>query len=138
MDGCMVSRSNRFCVRISVPDPALVCLQVAFGMCCYDWPPVSANNSELSVVAVRERSMPSDQICSFLVKKARKAPLKSFFTAAELPASLRRIALHAERLQEDLGSHSLGAYSQPIFPAKTVITGEVSWIRIDIVSTHDH
>jgi hypothetical protein len=22
-----------FCVRISVPDPALVCLQVAFGMC---------------------------------------------------------------------------------------------------------
>lgn len=34
MASCIVSRSNRFCVRVSVPDPALVCLQVAFGMCC--------------------------------------------------------------------------------------------------------
>lgn len=37
MAGCMVSRSNRFCVRISVPDPAMVCLQVAFGMCGLGW-----------------------------------------------------------------------------------------------------
>lgn len=32
MGSCMESRSNRFCVRISVPDPALVYLQVAFDM----------------------------------------------------------------------------------------------------------
>jgi len=77
MDSCMLSRPNRCRVRICVPDPALVCLQVAFGIRCYDWPPVSANTSELPAVAARERSIPSDQICSLLVSKATSAPSES-------------------------------------------------------------
>jgi hypothetical protein len=77
MDSCMLSRSNRCRVRICVPDPALVYLQVAFGIRCCDWPPVSASTSELSAVAARERSLQSDQICPLLVSKASSAPSES-------------------------------------------------------------
>jgi hypothetical protein len=80
MASCMVSRSNRFCVRICVPDPALVCLQVAFGVCVVKTgAPFSPNRSGLSLVAAREQAMLSSQICSPLGGKPRKGLLKSSF-----------------------------------------------------------
>jgi hypothetical protein len=138
MDSCMLSRSNRCRVRICVPDPALVCLQLAFGIRCYDWPPVPANTSELSAVAARERSSPSDQICPSPVEQGNKRPVWIIVNSCSASASPRPIPVCAERLQEGLGRRSVEAYDQPTFSAKIVITGAVSWINIDIVSTHYH
>jgi hypothetical protein len=66
MANCIFARSNRFCVRISVPDPALGCLHVAFGVCCYDWVSIFANKFGSSPFGREGMSVLSSRICSHI------------------------------------------------------------------------
>ena len=82
--------------------------------------------------------MPSYQICSLIGDKASNAQFKSFFKAAEIAASLERIDLRAKWLQQDLGSHSFGAYVKLFPPRNLSLQTESHVSRLMIVSTHDH